>query len=123
MNPNQDLEPGLCPALPLPARAGQSALMSDLRELPRAFWVLFTGTFINRFGTFVMPFLAIYLVREGYTVGQAGLTISAYGAGALLASLIGGHLADTIGRRMLTMTPVQRRQFDALMKWQQEGCR
>lgn len=99
MNLKEDLEPSLGPALPLPARAGQSALMSDLRELPRAFWVLFTGTFINRFGTFVMPFLAIYLVREGYTVGEAGLTISAYGTGALLASLIGGHLADTIGRR------------------------
>jgi MFS family permease len=74
-------------------------LLSDLKELPRAFWVLFTGTFINRFGTFVMPFLSIYLVREGYTIGQAGLAISAYGAGALVASLIGGHLADTIGRR------------------------
>ena len=83
------------PALPV----GRGALTSDLRELPRAFWVLFTGTFINRFGTFVMPFLAIYLTREGYTVTQAGLAISAYGTGALLASLIGGHLADTIGRR------------------------
>ena len=52
------------------------SLMQDLRELPRAFWVLFTGTFINRFGTFVMPFLSIYLVKEGYSMQQAGLTIS-----------------------------------------------
>jgi MFS family permease len=95
----KDDEPPILPATPLPLKDGRGTLMSDLRELPRAFWVLFTGTFINRFGTFVMPFLAIYLTREGYTIAQAGLAISAYGAGALLASLIGGHLADTIGRR------------------------
>ena len=70
-----------------------------LGELPRDFWVLFIGTFINRFGSFVMPFLAIYLTGEGYTAGQAGLAIAAYGAGGLIASLVGGHLADTIGRR------------------------
>ena len=74
-------------------------LTGDLRELPRAFWVLFTGTFINRFGTFVMPFPAIYLTRQGYTISGAGIAISAHGTGALLASLIGGHPADTIGRR------------------------
>lgn len=75
------------------------SLWLDLGELPRAFWVLFIGTFINRFGSFVMPFLAIYLTGEGYTAGQAGLAIAAYGAGGLIASLVGGHLADTIGRR------------------------
>jgi MFS family permease len=99
MNPDHDDEPDLFSAPPLPRQDGRSSLAGDLRELPRAFWVLFTGTFNNRFGTFVMPFLAIYLTREGYTITKAGLAISAYGAGALLASLIGGHLADTIGRR------------------------
>ena len=74
-------------------------LLRDLVELPRAFWMLFIGMFINRFGAFVMPFLAIYLTGEGYTAGQAGLAIAAYGAGGLIASIIGGHLADTIGRR------------------------
>ena len=99
MNSTAGNEPDIPPTPPAAADSGRGSLTSDLRELPRAFWVLFTGTFINRFGTFVMPFLAIYLVREGYTVGQAGLAISSYGAGALLASVIGGHLADTMGRR------------------------
>lgn len=62
-------------------------------------WILFAGTFINRFGTFVMPFLAIYLTREGYSTTQAGIALSVYGAGHMVAAMIGGHLADRIGRR------------------------
>jgi hypothetical protein len=27
-------------------------------------WILFAGTFINRCGMFVLPFLAIYLTRR-----------------------------------------------------------
>lgn len=74
-------------------------LRDNLRALPRGAWVLFIGTFINRFGTFVMPFLAIYLTRNGYTATQAGLAISAYGGGHMVAAFLGGHLADRIGRR------------------------
>lgn len=74
-------------------------MTSDLRSLPRAFWVLFAGTFINRFGTFVWPFLTIYLTREGYTLSAAAWAISAVGGGALVGSFGGGWLADHIGRR------------------------
>jgi MFS family permease len=75
------------------------SLIQNLRALPRPAWVLFGGTFVNRFGTFVMPFLAIYLSREGFTPAQAGLAISAYGGGHVVASMLGGHMADRIGRR------------------------
>ena len=75
------------------------SLFENLRQLPRAAWILFGGTFINRFGTFVMPFLAIYMTRSGFTPAKAGLAVSSYGAGHILASMIGGHLADRIGRR------------------------
>ena len=74
-------------------------LFASLRALPRAAWVLFFGTFLNKFGTFVVPFLTLYLTRRGYTVGEAGLAIGAYGAGNMAASLLGGHLADYLGRR------------------------
>ncbi len=67
--------------------------------LPRAAWILFLGTFINRFGTFVMPFLAIYLTRRGFGMAEAGAAVSAYGGGHVVASTLGGHLADRIGRR------------------------
>ena len=55
--------------------------------------------FLNKFGAFVVPFLALYLTRTGYTLADAGLAIGAYGVGNLIASLLGGHLADSIGRR------------------------
>lgn len=74
-------------------------LTENLRTLPRAAWILFGGTFINRFGTFVMPFLAIYMTRQGFTPTQAGLAVSSYGAGHIFAAMLGGHLADRIGRR------------------------
>ncbi|HVG24442.1 MAG TPA: MFS transporter [Thermoanaerobaculia bacterium] len=74
-------------------------LLENLKALPRPAWVLFGGTFINRFGTFVMPFLAIYMSRQGFTPARAGLAVSAYGGGHIIASMLGGHLADRIGRR------------------------
>jgi len=76
-----------------------STLLSRLRALPRPAWILFFGTFLNKFGTFVMPFLTLYLTKRGFSLNQAGLAISAYGIGSLMASALGGHLADTIGRR------------------------
>jgi MFS family permease len=68
--------------------------------LPRTYWVLWVGTLVNRLGTFVVPFLALYLTRErGYTVEQAGLVVSLHGAGGVLAGPLGGMLADRVGRR------------------------
>lgn len=77
----------------------QRSLGRQLKALSSPVWILFGGTFVNRFGTFVMPFLVIYLTRAGYTASQAGVALSSYGAGHVLASFLGGHLADRIGRR------------------------
>lgn len=77
----------------------QAGLVESLRALPRGAWVLFFGTFINKFGTFVVPFLAIYMTGLGYTAAQSGLAIGSYGVGTLGACLLGGHLADRFGRR------------------------
>ena len=71
----------------------------QLRSLPPAVWILLGGTFINRVGQFVMPFLVIYLTRIGYSTAKAGLALGAYGLGHVVASSLGGHLADRIGRR------------------------
>src|SRR5438445_9784627 len=77
----------------------QLSLKDNLRALPRGAWILFFGTFLNKFGTFVLPFLAIYLTGLGYTMAQASLAIGSYGIGTLAASLLGGYLADRLGRR------------------------
>src|SRR5206468_7261999 len=74
-------------------------LLASLRALPRPAWILFAGVFLNKFGTFVVPFLTLYLTRRGFTTGDAALAIGAYGLGRLGATFVGGHLADTFGRR------------------------
>lgn len=67
--------------------------------MPGSAWVLFAGSFVNRLGTFVLPFITLYLTRNGFSVPQAGLAIAAYGLGGLLSQILGGLLADRIGRR------------------------
>ena len=74
-------------------------LRQSLRELPPTAWLLFAGTFVNRFGSFVMVFLVLYLKDAGYTTPQAGLAVSAYGFGSLGASLVGGHWPTASGGR------------------------
>ena len=76
-----------------------TSLIQNLRALPRPVWILLAGTFLNKFGAFVIPFLAIYLRKRGFTDADAGTALAAYGAGHFGASLIGGYLADRIGRR------------------------
>jgi len=62
--------------------------------------VLWVGLFINRAGTFVMPFLALYLSQgRGFPVATAGAMVSIYGLGAAVASPLGGWFADHVGRR------------------------
>lgn len=79
--------------------SSDDSLFATLRSFPRPVWILFAGVFLNKFGTFVVPFLALYLTRQGFTTADAGLAIGAYGLGRLGAAFIGGHLADTLGRR------------------------
>jgi MFS family permease len=68
--------------------------------LPRSFWVLWSGMLVNRAGSFVVPFLAIYLTQaRGFSAAQAGIVAALYGAGAAVASPLGGYLADHVGRR------------------------
>jgi MFS family permease len=76
-----------------------ASLRSEIRALPRAAWILYAETLVNRLGTFVLVFLVLWLTRIGWSAGRAGLAVSVYGLGGLVASLAGGWLADRIGRR------------------------
>jgi len=68
--------------------------------LPRTYWVLWTGMLVNRAGCFVLPFLAVYLTQgRGFSPATAGAIAALYGAGATVASALGGYLADHVGRR------------------------
>ena len=77
----------------------EPSLLASLRALPRPVWFLFAGTFLNKFGAFVIPFLAIYLRGRGFTDGDAASALAAYGLGHVVASALGGYLTDKIGRR------------------------
>jgi len=72
--------------------------------LPRAYWLLWGGTIVNRIGGFVIPFLTLYLTGpRGLPVSTAALMVSLFGAGSFSASLIGGELADRLGRRPMML--------------------
>jgi MFS family permease len=73
--------------------------------LPRTFWFLWAGTLVNRLGSFVIIFLAIYLTSErDFSQSQAGLVIGLYGIGGALGTAGGGVLADRWGRRPTMLT-------------------
>jgi MFS family permease len=77
----------------------QPTFSQSLRALPRPAWILCLGSFVNKVGSFVLIFLVLYLTGQGYTIRQAGVAASAYGAGAIGAAFAGGMLADLLGRR------------------------
>jgi MFS family permease len=75
-----------------------------LRRLPPPVRLLVAGTFVNRVGTLIVPYLSLVLVREFHLdAWQAGALMTAYGTGAICAILGGGVLTDRLGRRPTLM--------------------
>lgn len=71
-----------------------------LSGLPRLYWILWFAILVNKLGTFVVPFLYLYLTQsEQMSVVQASLVVALYGIGSTFAGPIGGLLADRVGRR------------------------
>ena len=69
-----------------------------LRGLSREVWILCGAALINRAGTMVLPFLAIYLTQAlGYSNSRAGVILALYGGMSLVASPISGRLCDRYG--------------------------
>ncbi|MBY8880918.1 MDR family MFS transporter [Actinacidiphila acidipaludis] len=80
--------------------AATRAVRETVGGLPRQFWWLWTSTLINRLGGFVVTFLALYLtVQRGYSASYAGLVAALYGLGGAGGAVLGGVLADRLGRR------------------------
>ena len=74
------------------------------RDLPVAVHLLCFGTLVNRAGTFLIGFLTLY-VRDGLggSIEVATRAMGAWGLGSIVASLVGGHLADRLGRRLVML--------------------
>jgi MFS family permease len=72
-----------------------------LRSLPPTVRLLVAGTFVNKVGTFIIPYLTLVLRREfALDERRLGWLLLAYGAGSLVSILVGGFLTDRLGRRV-----------------------
>ncbi len=71
-----------------------------LGRLPPVVRLLLAGTFVNKVGSFIVPFLTIVLRREFHLEeSEVGWLLLAYGTGSLTSVLVGGALTDRLGRR------------------------
>lgn len=69
-----------------------------LKNIPHNIWILAFATLINRSGTMVLPFLALYITQDlQVSAGSAGLVLTFYGLGALITAPFVGKLSDKIG--------------------------
>jgi predicted MFS family arabinose efflux permease len=76
------------------------SLADPVRALPRAVWVVFVATFVNRCGTMALPFLALFLTDARHLdPRRAGIIFGIYGAGALVAGPAAGWLVARVGAR------------------------
>lgn len=73
-------------------------IFAAFRRLPAPFWVLAGGTFVNRFATFLIPFITLFMKRHGYSTAQMATAVMAYAIGGFLCSFVAGPLADRFGR-------------------------
>lgn len=66
--------------------------------LSKEIWILSLALFVNRSGSMVYAFLIIYLTEKlGFSMPQAGLIFSVYGAGSLVGVYLGGLLVKPLG--------------------------
>jgi len=72
-----------------------------LRTLPAPVRLLVTGSFVNKLGTFIIPYLTLVL-RKDFQLEDAAVArlLLAYGGGSLVSIVVGGVLTDHLGRRL-----------------------
>lgn len=71
-----------------------------MRTLPAPVPILIVGTFVNKAGSFILPYLTLVLAREFHLPErEAAALVTAYGLGSLVSVVAGGVLTDRLGRR------------------------
>ncbi|MFI5775954.1 MFS transporter [Nocardia sp. NPDC051570] len=79
-------------------------VLDVIRETPRPVQYLLLGVLVNQLGAFVQTFLVLYLVHREFTIGHAGIALTAYSAGAVLGTMLGGELTTRLGPRTTIVT-------------------
>ena len=70
------------------------------KQLPLPLYFLFTGTTVTRLGSFVFPYLTIYLTESrGYSYETVGIILSVGSLGLLAGNFSGGVLTDQWSRK------------------------
>ncbi|TVZ03666.1 MFS transporter [Trebonia kvetii] len=69
-------------------------------RLPRQVRILAAARAVNQLGAFSLAFLTVLLSRDlGASLGTAGAVAALFGLATIPSRLLGGHLADRLGRR------------------------
>ncbi|TCC60350.1 MFS transporter [Kribbella pittospori] len=77
-----------------------ATLTAPWRGLSRVVWILVVARAVNRIGAFTLPFLGVVLTVEfGASLGETGLILAVFGVATIPSRLLGGQLADRLGRR------------------------
>src|SRR5260221_6526365 len=80
-----------------------------LRTLPAPVRLLVMGSFVNKLGTFIIPYLTLVL-RKDFRLEDAAAArlLLAYGGGSLVSIVVGGVLTDHLGRRLTRLLSLLR---------------
>ena len=79
-------------------------VLKVLRSAPRAVWVLIIGVFVNRVGSYFSTFVVLFLTAKGFAVAALPGVLVAIGISGMAGSLVGGWLADVVGRKRSLVT-------------------
>nr|MQY76557.1 MFS transporter [Spirochaeta sp.] len=79
-------------------------LFKTYTGLDRGVYVLFIARIVSSLGNFVFPFLTMFLTNKlHFTPARAGTYIVLTGLAFIPGSLVGGKLADHLGRKRIML--------------------
>jgi MFS family permease len=80
-------------------------IFRQYQGLPRDLYILAVARAIASAGAFVMPMMTLILTQKmGLTIAQSGWLVSCASASFIPGSLLGGKLADQVGRKKVMVT-------------------
>lgn len=79
-------------------------MLNHYTKLPKSIYILFFARMVNSMGAFVYPFLTIYLTKTlSLDEGEAGFIVMLAVTAHLPGLLVGGRLADWLGRKKILL--------------------